>query len=315
MKHMSVLVGVAFLQLAPAFVERGPAQEPAPVAGPRLLVAGWGLPYIAVLDGRGREEWRIPADGKQIDCWLLDEKTVLYTYNRGVREVRRDPSAKDGAAIVWDRPAAPRAESDGCQPLPSNQVLIAESHQGRLEFIELERGSLREVARVSVTNAPFLRGPHGNSRQVRKTALGSYLVGLMDQGQDGGAEFDESGALVRRFPGARYAVQERPGGGFIGAGGDSRAVIGYDAEGKETWRIKQDDIPGFPIGFCAAVHPFADGSILVANWGGHARTDGPCLGLIAPDRRSLLWSHRLAPANRVAGLQVLTPPAGQGALR
>jgi hypothetical protein len=216
---------------------------------------------------------------------------------------------------AWDRPAAPKSESDGCQPLPGNAVLIAESHQGRLEFIELERGSLKELARVSVTNAPFLRGPHGNSRQVRKTARGTYLVGLMDQGQDGGAEFDESGALLRRFPGARYAVQELPGGGYLGAGGDSRALIGYDAQGKETWRVNQGDIPGFPIGFCAAVHPFADGSVLVANWGGHAKTDGPCLGLLAPDRKSLRWSLRLAPANRVAGFQVLSPvPAASGAV-
>ena len=190
--------------------------------------------------------------------------------------------------------------------------MICQSGNGRLDLIELERGTLVEKARVSLVDAKILHGAHFNSRTVRKTSRGTYLVGLLDQAKDGGLEISATGAVIRRFPEARYAVVEMPGGGYLGAGGDNRNVIGYDAEGKVIWRLGTNDLPDFPIGFCAGVHANPDGSILVANWGGHTQTDAPCIGLIAPDRKSLLWSIRLKPGNRVAGFQVLPPQAATG---
>jgi hypothetical protein len=53
--------------------------EPAPQVGPRLLVCGWGFPAIICLDEHGGEVWRIPTDGRQLEAWLLDANTVLYT--------------------------------------------------------------------------------------------------------------------------------------------------------------------------------------------------------------------------------------------
>jgi hypothetical protein len=68
------------------------AAEPASPPGPRLLVCGWGLGYVAVYDGQGREEWRIGTTGQQIDAWLLEDGHVLYTTVGSVREVQRDPA-------------------------------------------------------------------------------------------------------------------------------------------------------------------------------------------------------------------------------
>ena len=86
--------------------------------GPRFLVCGWGFPGIALIDEHGVESWRIPSDGRQIEAWLLDADTVLYTGSYYVREVRRDAKKPGGVVTVWDRPTDPGTETHGCQPLP-----------------------------------------------------------------------------------------------------------------------------------------------------------------------------------------------------
>lgn len=271
-----------------------------PLAG--LLVGGWGLPYIAAYAPDGQECWRIPADGKQIDVWLMDNGNVIYTYNGGVREVRRDPANPTNVTVVWDHKAAQGTEIDGCQPLGPDRILVSESRKEHVDLVEFERGTLAEKARISISGQG-LGDAHGNSRQVRKTAQGTYLFGLMN-GQ-GGREYDAEGKLLHQFPDVRYALQKLADGTYIGTGGDGRCVIGFDADAKETWRIKAEDIPGFTIGFAAAVTQLSDGTLLVANWGGHGKANGPCIGRISADRTKLLWSLRVNPANRIAGFQVI----------
>lgn len=283
------------------------ASEPPPT-GPRLLVCGWGLGYLAVYDAEGREEWRIATTGQQIDAWLLEDGNVLYTTVGSVREVQRDPAAPGGAKVVWEVAGPKGSESNGCQPLPDGRILICRSYDDHLEFVEIERSTQKELTKVVTRDPALSKGRrHGSARQVRKTSRGTYLIGLMDQAKEGGAEIDAKGGVVRRFPEVRYGLEELPDGGFLGAGGDNHCVIRFDAEGRETWRIKQRDVPGFIIGLAASVRALPDGSLLVANWGGHGGSEGPCIGRIAPDRKTLTWSLCLKPANRVAGFQVLPP--------
>lgn len=276
---------------------------PAPqLAGQRLLVFGWGMNYIAVIHPDGTEEWRIPTNGRQCDGWMTKEGTIIYSDGRGVREVRRNPAAKDGVTVVWEWKAAQGCECNGCQPLPDGRVLIAESHPERVDLIEIERGTVAEKFRVIIRD-PVFSGPHHSTRQVRKTAAGTYLFALMKGNE--GREYDSSGKLLRSFPDVRFALKHLPDGGYLGAGGDNKCVIGFDDQGKETWRIREKDIHGFQIGFAAGVHRLDDGSLLVVNWGGHAKTQDPCLGLISADRKKLLWSLRLSPANRLVDVQLL----------
>lgn len=294
------MISRSLLVMAAGVLLRAVPSAADPLTG--LLVGGWGLPYIAAYSPDGQECWRIPTDGKQIDVWLMDNGNVLYTYNGGVREVRRDPASPQNATVIWDHKAAQGAEIDGCQPLGSDRILISESRNGRIDLVELERGTLAEKIRVAITG-PGVGDAHGNSRQVRKTAQGTYLFGLMN-GQ-GGREYDAQGKMLHQFPDVRFSLQKLSDGTYLGAGGDSRCIIGFDAEAKESWRIKAEDIPGFTIGFAAAVTRLGDGTLLVANWGGHGNAAGPCIGRISADRTKLLWSLRIVPANSIAGFQVI----------
>lgn len=271
-----------------------------------LLVGGWGLPYIAAYTPDGQECWRIPTDGKQIDLWLMDNGNVLYTYNGGVREVRRNLANPTNSTVVWDYKATPNAEIDGCQPLDSGRILISESRDGRLDIVEFERKTMVEKIRISITDHG-IGTAHANSRQVRKTAQGTYLFGLMN-GQ-GGREYDAGGKLLHEFPDVRYALQKLPDGTYIGTGGDGRCIIGFDADARESWRIKAEDVSGFTIGFAAAVTRLGDGTLLIANWGGHGKVNGPCIGRISADHTKLLWSLRIEPANHIAGFQVIPAQA------
>ena len=279
----------------------------APLPFSNVIVGGWGFGHIAQVTPDGKEVWSLTKTGNVCDVWPLDAQTVLHVTGRSVREVRLPSTGQGPGTVVWEWQAAEKSELHGCQPLASNRVLVAECQAKCLRLVELERGTTKEVFSLKIEDPTVIGGAHNSARSVRKTARGTYLFGRM-AGQGGGAEVDASGKILHRFPSARYGVFERPKGGFIAGGGDDRCVIAFDADGKEEWRIKAEDIPGFTLMFVAQVEEFADGRLLVANWGGHhdaKKINSPCLGLISADRKQLLWSAQLEPRNAAVSFHVL----------
>lgn len=285
-----------------------------PALGRRILIGGWELGFIAVIGVDGKEEWRIKTNYGVISAWLLDDGAVIYSNsNLGVREVRRDSSAKTGCVDVWVRPAGGnnkgdekgKIECDGCQPLPDGHILISENHDRRVDIIEIERGTMVEKFHLSIAN-PSFGGAHSLSRMVRKTRQGTYLFTRM--GKEG-YEYDATGKLLKTFPDVGFALQQMPDGTYLGSGGDCHCIISFDADGKELWRIRKDDIPGFTLGFVAGVSLLEDGSLLVANWGGHTPEAqrpalGPCIGRISADHKTLIGGYRTTPANKICTVQV-----------
>jgi hypothetical protein len=273
----------------------------------RLLVGGWGFGHVAEIEQDGTELWSVKPGRREnvCDLWRMASNRVLHVTGRGVRLVERQATGESHVLWEW---AIQEGELHGCQPLPDNRVLLAVNTRSSLDLVELDATTREELKRVSITNASVFAGAHTTARSVRKTARGSYLVGRM-AGKQGGAEISGDGEVLRRFPGARYGVFERPSGGYLAGGGDGRCVIAFDADGNEAWRIEAEDIPGFTLLFVAQVHEFEDGRILVANWGGHHRKlqgdDTPCLGLISADRKRLEWSAQLNPRNRAAAFCVV----------
>lgn len=278
--------------------------EEAPLPFAKMLVGGWGFGNVALITPDGKETWSLTGAGIVCDVWPLDSQTVLHVTGRSVREVRVPAAGKGPGTVVWEWQAAAGSELHGCQPLASNRVLVAEAQAKCLRLVELERGTTNEVFSLKIEDPTVIAGAHGSARSVRKTARGTFLFA----GTRGGMEVDASGKVLHRFPGAAYGVYERPKGGYLVGGADNRCVIAFDADGKEEWRIKAEDIPGFTLMFVAQVEEFADGRLLVANWGGHhdaKKINSPCLGLIAADRKQLVWSAQLTPRNRVAAFHVL----------
>ena len=309
---VALAVGTVLSIAAAAAAGRGAAAEkvPAPAAAPaggtaplgvRLLVGGYGLPYIAAFAADGTEEWRIAADGHQCDCWLLDGGHVLYTGGSYVREVARDANAPGGARTVWQHQAAKGWQLHGCQPLGKDRVVACEAGGRQVAIALLERPGGREVRRVE-TDAPG-----GAVRQVRATGRGTYLFGVRNA--NSGFECDANGHVMRKFPGVSYTLGELPGGGYLGSGSDNHSVVEYDPNGSVVWRVDRSDVPGMTIGFAAAVCRLADGSTLLANWGGHGGAAGPCLVRISRDRR-IIGALALKPANRIACFQLLPSKAG-----
>jgi hypothetical protein len=299
---------VSILAAAMFAVKGFGAEAPLPFSG--LIVGGWGFGHIALVTPDGKETWSLTGTGNVCDVWPLDAQTVLHVNGRSVREVQVPTAGKGPGKVVWEWKAAEKSELHGCQPLASNRVLVAECQAKCLRLVELERGTKNEVFSLKIEDPAVLGGAHGGARSVRKTARGTYLFGCM-AGKGGGTEVDASGKILHRFPSARYGVFERPKGGFLAGGGDDRCVIAFDADGKEEWRIKAEDIPGFTLMFVAQVHEFEDGRLLIANWGGHhgnLKINSPCLGLISADRKQLLWSAQLTPRNAVASFHVLQQP-------
>lgn len=305
MNRRCVSLMVAACLLSPVVRADAPASAPEPVDF-NLLVAGWGYPTIDLIDGAGAKIWSIPGSGgKVIDLWLLEDGSVLHSAAKTVRIVRRTDAGKP--EVLWEWKVPKGAEIHGCQPLSDGKILLCESSRTAVTILEVERGKEEPVFRLELTDPAILGGAHNSNRSIRKTSRGTYLYGIMAGKGDGGVEVDAAGTVLHRFPGARYGVFERPGGGYIAAGGDDGTIIGYDQEAKEAWRIGRKDIPEFETMFVAQVQEFPDGRLLVANWGGHHknRAGTPCLGLIDAAHKKLVWSLRLEPPNRVAGFYVL----------
>jgi hypothetical protein len=303
----AISVKIVFVLAAAMFAVNGfGAEAPLPFSG--LMVGGWGFGHIALVTPDGKETWSLTGTGNVCDVWPLDAQTVLHVTGRSVREVQVPAAGKGPGKVLWEWKAAEKSELHGCQPLASNRVLVAECQATCLRLVELERGTTNEVFSLKIEDRSLICGGHGSARSVRKTARGTYLFGCMAGFKGGGAEVDASGKILHRFPSARYGVFERPKGGFLAGGGDERCVTAFDADGKEEWRIKAEDIPGFTLMFVAQVHEFEDGRLLIANWGGHhgnLKINSPCLGLISADRKQLLWSAQLTPRNAVASFQVI----------
>lgn len=246
----------------------------------RFLCSGCGCNSIAIVGKDGNIEWEYPLKTEASDSWLLPGGNIFFSYKGGAREVKPDKS------VVWDYVAKEKSEVQGAQPLGGGMYLIGESHQDGTSYLyEMDaRKNIKKTVKLTLGG-----NSHGQFRQVRKTAQGTYLV-TQQRGGGNAMEFDADGKQLRVFPDGRFTALRLPNGNTLVACGDAHRLYEMDPANKIVWEVKQNDLPGNELLFVAGVQRLPNGNTVICNWSGHSKIKNqPQIIEITPDKK-VVWS-------------------------
>jgi len=250
----------------------------------RFLASGTGTPVVVIVAADGKLEWSYPTGGSCNDACLLPGGNVLFSYQKGAKEVTPDKK------LVWEYDATDAqadAEVHSVQKLADGNYLVARNgNPPRLLEIDPKGKIVKDLAIECKVELP-----HGQFRQVRKTKAGTYLGGFVSENLT--HEYDAEGKILRTFEVAKHAyVSVRlPNGNTLIACGDGHELVEFDPAGKEVWKLEENDLPDNPLRFVAGVQRLPNGNTVIANWLGHGGHTGKQAQLLEVTRdKKLVWS-------------------------
>jgi len=268
-------------------------------AGHRFLKSGCRSESVAIVGADGQLEWQYLLSTNVSDCALLPNGNVVFSFDFGAREMRRD------GMTVWEYKAPPGSEVHSCQPLPGGRFLVGESYaNGKSAIHEVDRSG-KIVKTIAIDNGGG--GSHGQFRQVRKTKHGTYLV---TQQRNGGLarEYDAAGKLLRTFPGGRFVAVPLNNGNILIGCGDEHRVIEVDPQDRIVWKIDENDLPGNKIGYAAGLQRLPNGNTVVCNWPGHGTIKNqPQVFEVTPEKK-VVWAVNDPRLHMISSIQILDAP-------
>ncbi len=256
---------------------------------------------ILILDKQGKTEWEMPWGGLH-DLHMLDNGNIL-TVQDFHKVVEIDSKTKKA---VWEYDAAKangnegkRLEIHAIQPLKDGNLMIAESGIGRI--IEINRdGKLLRETKLKLNNPH----PHTDTRLVRKTAQGTYLV--CNEGDGYLREYDSaSGKLVWEYEVPLFGKKQAGGhgpeawgnklfcavrlknGNALIATGNGHGLIEVTPKKEIVWQIHQNDLPGITLAWVTTLEVLPNGNYVFGNC--HAGPDQPILIEIEPKSKKVIW--------------------------
>ncbi|MBI4976772.1 MAG: hypothetical protein HZC28_04780 [Spirochaetes bacterium] len=261
----------------------------------RFMKSGCNAGSVAIVGVDGNIEWEYPIADETSDSWLLENGNVIFSYKKGVREVRPDKTT------AWEYTAAPASEVHACQPLDNGFFLIGESYTNGTSLVcEMSRDGTKRLSFI-ITNGG---NAHNQFRQIRKTPQGTYLISLQ-RGGGVSKEYDASGTCIRTFPGGRYAAVRLADGNTLIACGDEHRLIEVNAANEIVWEVKQNDIPGVSLGFVAGVQRLANGNTVICNWSGHGGAKDQAQVIEITREKTLAWELRDARLKMISSITIL----------
>ena len=212
---------------------------------------------------------------------LPDGNWLLQTTFTEVVEV--DSKGKE----VWSyKPTAEKGkvEIHAFRRLDNGLTMIAES--GTTRIIEVNKeGSIVHSTPLKVSTP----NPHRDTRLVRITSVGTYLVA--HEGEKCIREYDREGAIVWEYEvGSQLysAVRLSNGNTLIGTG-DGHRVIEVTQDKKIVWELKENELDGVKLAWVTMVDRLPNGNIWIVNC--HAGPNNPQILEVTPDKK-VLWSFK-----------------------
>lgn len=248
---------------------------------PRSVLAGdYQKKRLGLVDAAGKLLWEHKIS--QIhDLHLLANGNILtQTSFRNVVELNR------AGEVVWryDASSKPtqRVEIHAFQRLDNGNTMIAES--GAARIVEVTSGGkiVHEIP-LQVDNPH----PHRDTRLVRRTPQGTYLVA--HEGDQAVREYDRDGKVVWHYAvGSKVysAVRLENGNTLIGTG-DGHRVIEVSPRKQIVWSIEEQELPGIKLAWVTMVTRNDRGNTLVVNC--HAGKENPQLIEVTPSKE-VVWS-------------------------
>lgn len=249
----------------------------------RLLAADASKKRIALIQetaiGHFELLWEHPIEQLHDLQWLADGRVLFQ--DRWTRILEIDP--KDGS-LHWsyDAAAQNRRPGDGpieihaFQRLADDVTLIAESGAARL--LEVDRqGTLLWQIPLQVDRPD----PHHDTRLVRKTPTGTYLVCHEADGVV--REYDRQGRvlwfyevpLFNRKPASGwgadawgnqvFAAIRLPNGHTLLSTGNGHGVLEVNPDKQIVWQLRQDELPEIRLAWVTTLQVLKNGNIVIGN--------------------------------------------------
>jgi len=287
----------------------GGAALGAPMPPYRFLhgYSGGSPKAIRIIDKKEQVEWELPLDYEEAnDAWLLPSGNVLFGFRSsdsaetGCREVNK---AKQ---TVFDYRAPAGGETHSCQRLPNGDTLVGVSFANSTSQL-LEVGADLTVHHMVTISEGGDR--HGQFREVRKTAKGTYLV-VQQRGGGKAMEFDADGKKLRTFPCGSFVAIRLPNENTLISCGDDHRVIEVAPDDSIVWEITESEIPGNKLGFVGGLQRLPNGNTLICNWPGHEATlrSEPEIFELTPAKQ-VVWDYTGPETLQVSSFQILDPEA------
>ena len=288
---LSALTSTALLGARPAFAEQTGTQH-------RLLVANTGR--VAVVAPDGTLERDVKSNGLH-DASFLPNGNLLFQ-SSWTKVTEMNPEGK----VVWEYDSATSNGNSGvplevhaCQRLENGSTMISESGVGRI--IEVDRDGKLQLEIKLIRDHP---SKHSDTRLVRRTAAGTYLVAHEADGKV--REYNREGKVVWEFEVPLFG--KKPAGGhgpeafgnhlfsvvriangntLIGTG-NGHSVLEVNPKGEIVWKLEQDDLPGIKLAWVTRVERLPNGNTRFGNC--HAGPDMP-LSIEVDPAKKVVWSY------------------------
>ena len=285
---------LALIVLASARAEQtGPAR--------RVLAADDSTRKLAIIAPDGSVEWETKV-GAIHDAWVLPNGNILY--QQGWTKIVEVTPAR---ATVWEYDSAKmngnqgkRVEVHAFQRLDDGLTMIAESGTARIIEVDMAGKIQREVKlKVNKPNA------HGDTRLVRKTANGNYLVAHESDGFV--REYDATGRIVwdyevplfgrprkgghgpEAFGNSLFSAIRLDNGNTLIGGGNGHCVLEVTPRREIVWKLEQNDLPGLTLAWVTRVERLPNGNTRFGNC--HAGPDNPQFIEVTRDKK-VVWTFK-----------------------
>ena len=288
---LCALTSTALLGGRPAFADQTGSKH-------RLLVANTGR--VAIVAPDGTLERDVKSAGLH-DASLLPNGNLLYQ-SSWTKVTELNPEGK----VVWEYDSATSNGNAGvplevhaCQRLENGSTMIAESGVGRI--IEVDRDGKLQLEIKLTRDRP---SKHSDTRLVRRTAAGTYLVAHEADGKV--REYNREGKVVWEFEVPLFG--KKPAGGhgpeafgnhlfsvvriangntLIGTG-NGHSVLEVNPKGEIVWKLEQDELPGIKLAWVTRVERLPNGNTRLGNC--HAGPNMP-LSIEVDAAKKVVWSY------------------------
>jgi ABC-type amino acid transport substrate-binding protein len=263
---------------------------------------------LVAFDRFGTVLWKRPSPHNAHDFAVLSNGNLLVhaAPNRVIEVSATDPTTP----MIWEWTAKPVAPYTGAveihafERLPDGNTLVAET--GNLRILEINpKGEIVKNVPIQ-TDRP---DSHHDTRRVRKTSAGTYLVcheplGLV-------REYDARGVIVWEYaiplskdrepsPGqqghgtAVFHAMRLPSGNTLIAGGNNNRVLEVNPAKEIVWSVDRDelkDLDGNPIrlAWVTSLQVLPNGNVIIGNT--HAGPDQPQLIEVTREKK-VVWTFR-----------------------
>lgn len=227
------------------------------------------------------------------DMHMLSNGDIVFAYKTGWRKINQ----KKETIYDFQCPKGPNGwtECHSAQPIGMDRVMFMLNGTPAKLFIYNIKTGKTEMEHTMRTKEPVdQRSVHGQFRNVRMTAAGTYLIAHMNLGKV--IEYDKNWKEIWQCdaPSVWDAYRLKNGNTMI-SGNQHAFVREINPKGEIVWELKNGDIPGIKINSVHQTMRLANGNTVICNWtAGVKKEDWPTIVQVievTPDKKAV-WAFR-----------------------